>query len=102
MRRPWPTAPYQRPSHYRETVEAQKARIAREAEQESLRHADQTGRAILERLKVSRLNGNEFDAEMAESHFRGALKLDGVLDKYIDGVISIYLPRYIENAGGEQ
>lgn len=101
MRRPWPTAPYVRPSHFRETLEAQKNRIAAESEQASLQHANQIGKAVLERLQVARINGDELDAETAEHWFRGALKLDGVPEKYTEGVIAVYLPKYTAGVRGE-
>lgn len=101
MRRPLATAPYVRPNHFRETFEAQKSRLAAENEQASLQHANQVGKSCLERLMVARINGNDFDAETAEHLFRGALKLDGVSEKYTEGVIAVYLPKYVSSVKGE-
>lgn len=101
MRRPWPTTPYTRPNHFRESIEAQKARHLQEMEEASFNHSIKMGKKALRDLETSLMQGNVFDEVTASIMMRGQLRMDQVKPEHIDAVIATFLPQYLNKVGGD-
>lgn len=101
MRRPWPTTPYVRPSHFRENADAQKVRISKEMADLSLQHSLKMGKAALRDLETSLMQGNVFDETTARIVLTGKLRVEGVNPAHIEAVVATFLPQYLSKVGGE-